>query len=107
MPRGDRGQLYQCNACRRQTALTAGTIFASIKVPLTIWFHAMYLITQTEQGISSIELRGCCHITSWPKGIFVKCPRLRTRAWKLSSLMGSGLGSGMQASMVTATSYDR
>ena len=100
-------QLYQCNACRRQTALTAGTIFASIKVLLTTWFRAMYLITQTKLGTSSIEFRGCCHITGWPKGIFVPCPRLRTRAWKLGSLVGSGLGSGMQASMVTAKSYDR
>jgi transposase-like protein len=49
-------KLYQCNACRRQTSLTAGTVFAATKVPLTIWFRAMYLITQTKQGISSIEL---------------------------------------------------
>lgn len=28
-------QRYQCNACRRQTSLTAGTVFASTKVPLT------------------------------------------------------------------------
>ena len=49
-------KLFQCNACRRQTSPTAGTVFASTKVPLTTWFRAMYLITQTKQGISSIEL---------------------------------------------------
>ena len=49
-------QLFQCNACRRQTSLVAGTIFNSTKLPLVIWFRAMYLITQTKQGISSIEL---------------------------------------------------
>ena len=61
-------QLYQCNACRRQTSLTAGTIFASTKVPLTTWFRAMYLITQTKQGISSIELGrrlGTTQTTAW------------------------------------------
>ena len=26
--------LYQCNGCRRQTSLTAGTIFAATKVPI-------------------------------------------------------------------------
>jgi transposase-like protein len=60
--------LYQCNACRRQTSLTAGTIFASTKVPLTTWFRAMYLITQTKQGISSIELGrrlGVTQTTAW------------------------------------------
>ncbi len=60
--------LYQCNGCRRQTSLTAGTIFASTKVPLMTWFRAMYLITQTKQGISSIELGrrlGVTQTTAW------------------------------------------
>jgi len=60
--------LYQCNACRRQTSLTAGTIFDSTKVPLTTWFRAMYLVTQTKQGISSIELGrrlGVTQTTAW------------------------------------------
>lgn len=60
--------LYQCNACRRQTSLTAGTIFDSTKVALTTWFRAMYLITQTKQGISSIELGrrlGTTQTTAW------------------------------------------
>jgi hypothetical protein len=38
--------LYQCTACRRQTSLIAGTIFAATKVPLCIWFRAMYHLTQ-------------------------------------------------------------
>jgi len=61
-------RLYQCNACRRQTSPTAGTVFASTKVPLTTWFRAMYLITQTKQGISSIELGrrlGTTQTTAW------------------------------------------
>ena len=60
--------LYQCNACRRQTSLTAGTIFDSTKVTLTTWFRAMYLITQTKQGVSSIELGrrlGVTQTTAW------------------------------------------
>ena len=63
----DRG-LYQCNACRTQTSLIAGTIFASTKLPLTIWFSAMYHLTQTKQGISSIELGrrlGVTQTTAW------------------------------------------
>jgi ribosomal protein L37AE/L43A len=63
-----RRDLYQCNACRTQTSLTAGTIFAATKVPLTTWFRAMYLITQTKQGISSIELGrrlGVTQTTAW------------------------------------------
>ena len=60
--------LYQCNACRRQTSLTAGTIFQATKVPLTTWFRAMYHLTQSKQGISSIELGrrlGVMQTTAW------------------------------------------
>jgi len=48
--------LFQCGACRRQTSLTAGTIFAATKLPLRTWFRAIYHLTQSKQGISSLEL---------------------------------------------------
>jgi transposase-like protein len=48
--------LHQCNACRKQTSVKAGTIFASSKLTLRLWFKAMYLLTQSKKGISSIEL---------------------------------------------------
>ena len=34
-------ELYQCNACRTQTSLIAGTIFASTKLGLKVWFRAV------------------------------------------------------------------
>lgn len=49
-------RLWQCRACRHQTSLTSGTIFASTKLPLTIWFLALYLLTQTKNNISALEL---------------------------------------------------
>jgi transposase-like protein len=61
-------QLFQCSACRRQTSLTAGTIFAATKVPLRTWFRAIYHVTQSKQGISSIELGrrlGVTQSTAW------------------------------------------
>ena len=48
--------LYQCTACRRQTSLIAGTIFAATKVPLGTWFRAMYHLTQSKGGISSKDV---------------------------------------------------
>src|ERR1700682_4460628 len=60
--------LYQCTACRRQTSVIAGTIFAATKVPLCTWFRAMYHLTQSKGGISSIELGrrlGVTQTTSW------------------------------------------
>ena len=60
--------LFQCCACRRQTSLIAGTIFASTHVPLRLWFRAMYHLTQSKQGISSVELGrrlGVRQTTAW------------------------------------------
>jgi len=60
--------LFQCNGCRKQTSVTAGTIFAASKLPLRVWFKAMYLVTQTKKGISSIELGrrlGVTQTTAW------------------------------------------
>jgi transposase-like protein len=61
-------QLFQCSACRRQTSLTAGTIFAATKVALRTWFRAIYHMTQTKKGISSLELArrlGVTQSTAW------------------------------------------
>src|SRR4051794_33953938 len=60
--------LFQCTACRRQTSPTAGTIFVATKVALRTWFRAMYHLTQSKPGISSIELArrlGVTQTTAW------------------------------------------
>src|ERR687890_2919385 len=49
-------ELFQCNRCKRQVRLTAGTVFQDNKLPLTAWFAAIYHLTQSKGGISSIEL---------------------------------------------------
>ena len=48
--------VYQCNQCHQQTSLTAGTLFAYSKLPLSIWFLAIYLMTQEKNGVSALEL---------------------------------------------------
>jgi len=49
-------ELYQCKTCHRQTSVTCGTIFDATKLPLTTWFLGIYLITQSKDGISSLNL---------------------------------------------------
>lgn len=48
--------VYQCNQCHHQASVTAGTLFAYSKLPLNVWFLAIYLITQEKNGISALEL---------------------------------------------------
>src|SRR3712207_2858952 len=49
-------ELFQCNRCKKQLRLTAGTVFQDTKLPLTVWFAAIYHLSQGKGGISSIEL---------------------------------------------------
>jgi len=61
-------KVFQCNACRHQTSLIAGTIFQSTKLPLTTWFLAIYLISQAKTGLSSLSLKrqlGVSYPTAW------------------------------------------
>ena len=44
------------NHCRFQASLTQGTIFASTKRPLPIWMLAVHLVTQSKDGIPSLNL---------------------------------------------------
>jgi hypothetical protein len=65
--RGGR-KYWQCGHCRGQTTLTAGTIFQATKLPLTVWFLAMHLLTQAKNNVSALELMrhlGVCYRTAW------------------------------------------
>ncbi len=61
-------KLRQCHACHRRTSLVAGTIFAATKLPLTVRFLALHLLTQGQHGVSSLELArqlGVSRNTAW------------------------------------------
>lgn len=49
-------KLWQCSGCHKQTTLQAGTVFHHSKLPLTTWFLAMYLLTQSKTNMSMLEL---------------------------------------------------
>lgn len=61
-------KLFQCTACRYQASVKAGTIFAASKLPLTKWFLAIYLMTQSKNDIAALELMrqlGVKYDTAW------------------------------------------
>jgi len=45
--------VFECAACSCQTSVTAGTIFARTRKPLSLWFLAMWLITSQKTGASA------------------------------------------------------
>jgi hypothetical protein len=48
---------WLCQGCRHQTSLTSGTLMAHSRLPLTKWFLATYLITQSKTSIAALALR--------------------------------------------------
>ena len=61
-------KLFQCNGCRHQTSLTAGSLMEHTKLPLTTWFLAIYLETQSKNAISALSLKrqlGVSYPTAW------------------------------------------
>ena len=63
------GRLYfQCAACRHQCSVISGTIFEATKLPLSRWFLAMHLLTQSKNNVAALELMrhlGVCYKTAW------------------------------------------
>jgi transposase-like protein len=59
---------WQCSACRKQTSLRSGTIFAGSNLALRKWFQAMFLLSQSKNNISALELKrqlGVSYSTAW------------------------------------------
>ena len=59
---------YDCNSCRYQFSVTAGTIFHDSHLPLWKWFLAVYLIVESKKGISANQLKrtlGVSYKTAW------------------------------------------
>ena len=49
--------LWRCQVCRRETSVTAGTIFQDSKLPLVIWFRAIWQVTSQKNGMSALGLQ--------------------------------------------------
>jgi transposase-like protein len=51
-----RKNIYRCAECRTNFSITVGTIFENSKLPLKVWFGAIWLITNHKKGIASTTL---------------------------------------------------
>lgn len=68
--------LYQCASCRHQFSVIVGTIMHDSKLPLRKWMLAIYLITESKKGISSLQLSRTLKVT--PKTAWYLSHRIRT-----------------------------
>lgn len=54
---------YQCTCCGNQIYPLAGTIFEKTRTPLTYWFTAIFLMTNTRNGVAAKELQRMLGVT--------------------------------------------
>lgn len=86
----ERGGLryWQCGACAHQCSLISGTIFESGKLPLSRWFLAMQLLTQSKNNVSALELMrqlGVSYRSAWlMKHKIMEAMRLREERRELT-----------------------
>jgi transposase-like protein len=59
---------YDCDSCRYQFSVTAGTIFHDSHLPLWKWFAAIYLMCESKTGMSAMQIKrtlGIGYKTAW------------------------------------------
>ena len=49
--------VFQCIRYKHQASLIADIVFDNTKLPLTTWFLAIYVLTQSKNGISAMDLK--------------------------------------------------
>lgn len=49
--------LYRCNHCKYHLSVTAGTIFQDSRIPLRLWFRAIWQVVSQKHGISALGLQ--------------------------------------------------
>lgn len=69
-----RGQ-FQCNACRYQFSVTAGTIFHDSHLPLWKWLLTAYIMTESRKGVSANQIRRTINVSY--KTAWYLCHRIR------------------------------
>ena len=62
------GKRYRCGGCKQDFRVQTGTVFGESKLPLKKWFIAIYLLSTTSKGMSSVQVAkhvGVCQKTAW------------------------------------------
>ena len=52
-----RREKWRCLACNREVSVMTGTVFQDSKLPLTVWFRAMWQVTSQKNGVSALGLQ--------------------------------------------------
>src|ERR1700722_7790937 len=82
--------VYDCDSCRYQFSVTAGTIFNDTHLPLWKWFLAVYLMCEGKKGISANQLGRSIKVSY--KTAWYLCHRIRKAMTELDAEKIGGKG---------------
>jgi hypothetical protein len=63
-----RPPFYRCAACGYDFTVTVGTVFADTRLPLSLWFEAMWYVVNQKSGASALGVQrvlGVSYLTAW------------------------------------------
>lgn len=78
-------QPYRCRDCRKHFSARTGTAMQSSKLPVEKWLYAMYLISVSKKGLSSLQLAralGIAQEAAWRLGHKIR------QAWNQGAPLG-------------------
>jgi len=83
--------LWECAQCHRQTSVTSGTIFQDTRLPMRLWFRAMWYLTNQKYGANALGLQrvlglGSYH-TAWTWLHKLRCAMVRPQRDRLHGLV--------------------
>jgi hypothetical protein len=63
-----RAGVLRCRGCKKDIALTAGTVMESTHTPLSVWFWDAFLISSLTLGMSAVQLQRQLGLTRYETG---------------------------------------
>lgn len=57
--------LFLCRGCRHQASVTAGTVLQDTRLPLRLWFRAMWYVTGQKHGASALSMQRLLELGSY------------------------------------------
>jgi transposase-like protein len=80
---------FDCDSCRYQFSVMAGTIFHDTKLPLWKWFLAAYIMTESKKGVSANQMKRMLSVSY--KTAWYLCHRIRAAVKNAAAPMLSGI----------------
>lgn len=72
-----REAILRCTDCQQQISVTAGTVFNDSHLPLSKWFIATFILTQSKKGVSACQIQRMLGLGSYKTAWFL-CHRIRS-----------------------------